>query len=167
MKSFLNLTKRIQKCELHCHLTGTIRQSTLLELLREKNVPERELECFRNETWDDVMKIFPLIHRAADNQKAVKRVIHEAIEDMKNDGVRYIEFRTTLKKMPTKRKFLNFIARTINLASEAEKIDARLIISVARHESVESAMESAYIAVEYFKTQESNILVGFEFCGYV
>ena len=165
MKRLLSLTKRIPKCELHCHLTGTIRQSTLLELLRMKNVPERELECFRNETWEDAMKIFPLIHRAVDNQDAVRRVIHEAIEDMRNDGVRYVEFRTTLKKMPTKRKFLDFIVRTMKRASEAEKIDARLIISVARHESVESAMESADIAVEYFKSQESNILVGFEFCG--
>ena len=127
MKRFLSLTKRIPKCELHCHLTGTIRQSTLLELLRMKNVhryrhvylSERELECFAttamgqrgDENFRDRKDSF--IEFAVDNQDAVRRVIHEAIEDMKNDGVRYVEFRTTLKKMPTKRKFLDFIVRTM------------------------------------------------------
>lgn len=46
--------------------------STLLELLQPKNLPKRELECLRNETWNDAMLIFPLIHKALDNQDAVR-----------------------------------------------------------------------------------------------
>jgi adenosine deaminase len=163
---FHYLTKKIPKCELHCHLTGSIRQTTLLELIRNR-VPERELECFKNETWDDAMKIFPLIHKAVYNQSSLRRVIYEAIVDMKNDGVVYIEFRITLKEMPTKREFLQFLVKEIRAsARKCDGIDVRLIVSVARHESVESAMKSADIAIEHFKKQKSNgILVGFELCG--
>lgn len=89
-------------------------------------------------------------------------MIREAISDMKNDGVWYVEFRVTLKKMPTKRCFLILLEEEM---SRASGIEVRLIVSVARHESLESASESADLAIDFFKAQKSNILVGFELCG--
>ncbi|KAK1281435.1 hypothetical protein QJS04_geneDACA018192 [Acorus gramineus] len=95
----------LPKIELHAHLNGSIRDSTLLELakvLSDKNVivfsdvehvilkADRSLrECFT---------MFDLIHVLATDHKAITRIAKEAVEDFAAENVVYLELRTTPKK---------------------------------------------------------------------
>ncbi|KAK1307927.1 hypothetical protein QJS10_CPA09g01225 [Acorus calamus] len=97
--------RSLPKIELHAHLNGSIRDSTLLELakvLGEKNVivfsdvehiilkDDRSLqECFR---------MFDLIHVLATDHTTIKRIAKEVVEDFAAENVVYLELRTTPKK---------------------------------------------------------------------
>lgn len=147
------LTRRLPKCELHVHLTGCVRDRTLNALLSTKGVTSADLECLKNENWDDAMNIFSLIHRALDNVDAYKRVLWEAIEDMHDDGVVYVEFRVGLKRMPTKSAYLKSLLHVVRSSRTAfPNIAVKLIVSMARHDSIQAAQETATAAIECFET---------------
>ncbi|CAN6458068.1 unnamed protein product [Victoria cruziana] len=93
------------KIELHAHLNGSVRDSTLLELAKDlgnKGVlvfsdvehvikkSDRSLaECF---------KLFDLIHIITTDHATVSRITKEVVEDFAAENVVYLELRTTPKK---------------------------------------------------------------------
>ncbi|MCL7051617.1 hypothetical protein MKW94_012803 [Papaver nudicaule] len=108
------------KIELHAHLNGSVRDSTLLELARvlgEKGVidftavesviskDDRSLvECFR---------LFDLIHVLTTDHATVTRITKEVIEDFASENIVYVELRTTPKKNAvigmTKRSYMEAV----------------------------------------------------------
>ncbi|CAA0826528.1 adenosine/AMP deaminase family protein [Striga hermonthica] len=97
------------KIELHAHLNGSIRDSTLLELARELGekgaIVFSEVEhVIRKEdrALSDVFKMFDLIHIITTDHKTVTRISKEVIEDFAADNVVYLELRTTPKRNDSK-----------------------------------------------------------------
>uniref|UniRef100_A0A5B7A1B6 Putative adenosine/AMP deaminase family protein n=1 Tax=Davidia involucrata TaxID=16924 RepID=A0A5B7A1B6_DAVIN len=93
------------KVELHAHLNGSIRESTLLELARvlgEKgaiNFSDVEHAILKNDrSLCEVFKLFDLIHILTTDHKTVTRITKEVVEDFAAENVVYLELRTTPKR---------------------------------------------------------------------
>ncbi|KAJ6769516.1 ADENOSINE DEAMINASE [Salix purpurea] len=93
------------KIELHAHLNGSIRDSTLLELARvlgEKGAivfSDVEHVIMKNDrSLGEVFKLFDLIHILTTDHKTVTRITKEVVEDFASENVVYLELRTTPKK---------------------------------------------------------------------
>ncbi len=100
MNDFL---RRLPKTDIHCHLDGSLRPATVLELARERKVkmPADNLEdltpfvqvpptCRSLKEFLDVFDvIYPLLRDAA----AVERIAYELVEDCAADNIRHVEVR--------------------------------------------------------------------------
>ncbi|XP_016443942.2 N6-mAMP deaminase [Nicotiana tabacum] len=97
------------KIELHAHLNGSIRDSTLLELARELgdkglvSFPDVEHVIVKHDRpLSEVFKLFDLIYILTTDHETVTRITKEVIEDFAAENVVYLELRTTPKKNVSK-----------------------------------------------------------------
>lgn len=95
------------KVELHAHLNGSIRVSTLLELAKSLNETQKDAIDFSQVehlitkcdlTLTEVFQLFDLIHNVITDHDTVTRITKEVIEDFASDNVVYLELRTTPKR---------------------------------------------------------------------
>ncbi|WCJ20249.1 adenosine/AMP deaminase family protein [Euphorbia peplus] len=119
------------KVELHAHLNGSIRDSTLLELARglgEKGAIEfsdvERVIMKGNRSLLEVFKLFDLIHIVTTDHNTVTRIIKEVIEDFASENVVYLELRTTPKKNDSKgmskRSYMEAVLEGIRKVTEVE-----------------------------------------------
>ncbi|KAL7130245.1 hypothetical protein ABFS83_13G121500 [Erythranthe nasuta] len=119
------------KIELHAHLNGSIRDSTLLKLARELgekgaiNFPDVEHVILKNDrSFKEVFKLFDLIHILTTDHKIVTRMTREVIEDFADDNVVYLELRTTPKnndsKGMSKRSYMEAVLEGIKSVNSVE-----------------------------------------------
>lgn len=102
------------KVELHAHLNGCIRPSTLQDLAKERNVilsslhhdPKDNTETTggtmynrRPRSLKDCFDIFAEIPKCVDNRASLKRIVLETLEDFQDSHVVYLELRSTPKKL--------------------------------------------------------------------
>jgi len=85
---------RIPKVELHCHVEGTVRPSTVLELARKAGQPlpvEDPTELYRYDSLDEFLTIFWLVQETLVTRDAWARIAFESIVDGAAHGLRYRE----------------------------------------------------------------------------
>eukprot|EP01098_Paradermamoeba_levis_P010306 TRINITY_DN4328_c0_g2_i2.p1 TRINITY_DN4328_c0_g2~~TRINITY_DN4328_c0_g2_i2.p1 ORF type:complete len:140 (+),score=32.00 TRINITY_DN4328_c0_g2_i2:54-422(+) len=104
-KLSLEVLRKLPKVDLHRHLDGSIRLSTIIELAREQNVQlptydEEELrKCVCVDTQsgcsslEDYLKGFEIILRVLQTPYALTRAVYEVCEDAVKDGIKYLEIR--------------------------------------------------------------------------
>lgn len=172
------------KIELHAHLNGSIRDSTLLELARvlgEKGaIVFKDVEHVirkNDRSLTEVFKLFDLIHIITTDHSTVSRITKEVVEDFASENVVYLELRTTPKRKDSvgmsKRSYMEAVIEGLKAVSEVDidfapcesktstlsvneannqtkrrKIYVRLLLSIDRRESTESAMETVKLALE-------------------
>ena len=97
-----NFLREIPKTDLHVHLDGSLRLSTLIELAKQKNValPSYTEEGMRElvfkdkyESLDDYLKGFSYTGLVMDTAESLERIAYEFALDNFNEGVRYVEVR--------------------------------------------------------------------------
>lgn len=169
------LCKMLPKIELHSHLSGCVRPETLSELLKaageDPGAARFQLSAVSathsmEDTWKETVEAFETIRRlTAYDVTVLKRVIMEAVEDFAKDGCMYLELRTGLKKLPDRRTFLSEVVSTLEVAQGKNNIVVRLLVSVDRGASVEDAKETIDVAIEAFKAQGKEMIVGVEMGG--
>jgi adenosine deaminase len=96
------LLRALPKTDLHCHLDGSLRLGTLVELARERRVPLpseseeglREL-VFKEQYRDlpDYLHGFAYTCGVLTDEEALERVAYELGQDCLAEGVRYLEVR--------------------------------------------------------------------------
>jgi adenosine deaminase len=103
--------KLLPKIELHAHLNGSIRESTLVELARERSVslpvkllkheaehhdPDKEALFFNTKprSLEECFEIFGYIPSCVNDVAALKRITQEVLLDFAHDNVVYLELRT-------------------------------------------------------------------------
>lgn len=138
--------KSLPKVELHAHLNGSLSCETIKKLLTyhkskwpEETMPEG------SETWlakglqgtlDDPFRAFGLIHRITDNTWAVAQAAKDVIQEFYDDGVVYLELRSTPRKVEGRMKkedYLRTVLTEIKTAnSHYSNFIVKLIISVDR-----------------------------------
>jgi len=99
----LDVLRRLPKAELHCHLDGSLRPKTVLELAGEQGVelPTKHLGELtrllqagkRTRDLGDYLKIFDLTLSVMQEKDALYRVACELVEDCAAENVRHLEVR--------------------------------------------------------------------------
>lgn len=102
MKITKELIQQLPKSDLHLHLDGSIRLSTLIELAQQERIPlpattEQELreKVFKDQYRDlgEYLQGFNYTCKVLQTSTALERVAYELVVDNINEGVRYIEVR--------------------------------------------------------------------------
>lgn len=98
----LELIRRLPKAELHVHLDGSLRPTTMIDLARKAKVelPAKAPDALRR--WmlvddardlEDYLRRFEVTIALLQDPDAIERVAYEMVEDAKADGLRYLEVR--------------------------------------------------------------------------
>ncbi len=103
MRLSLDTIRRLPKAELHCHLDGSLRPGTVLELAEEQGVKlptthlgqlTRLLEAGkRTRSLADYLKIFDYTLAVMQHKDALYRTAFELVEDCAAENVRHLEVR--------------------------------------------------------------------------
>jgi adenosine deaminase len=110
----LRLCRALPKAELHAHLNGSVRPSTLSELATSKGLQANAHSALvAARTLSECFEIFNLIHTITTEAAIIRRLAREACEDFAADGCVYLELRTTPKHRPeaglTKRQYVEAV----------------------------------------------------------
>ncbi|OMJ85567.1 hypothetical protein SteCoe_13113 [Stentor coeruleus] len=148
--------KNLPKIELHAHINGCLRRSTLHEFLQEDN---KEYQIPAVIGIKEAFEIFSWVHSVMTTKARLQRVVEEILEDFENQNCLYIELRTTPKstKFMSKQEYLSTIVSVFT--SNSRKIKAKLLISINRSQSLEEAWENLHLA------QTCEKCVGLDFSG--
>ena len=166
--------RRIPKAELHCHLDGSVRPATLLELGHEYKVkmPESTADALRDymlvsdaRSLEDYLKRFEVTVSVMQTAEAIERIAYELGEDAAKDGVRYIEVRNA-PILNSRGKLdmgeaLEAQLRGLERAQQDHGIIARSIVCSLRQLPPETSLELAQLAVAY----KSRGVVAFDLAG--
>lgn len=95
--------RRLPKTELHCHLDGSMRPETILELAEERKVrlPADDVDGLRKlvvlgeecKSLVDYLKAFDITLAVLQDEDALARAAYELVEDVAAENVRYLEVR--------------------------------------------------------------------------
>ncbi len=169
-----DLLRRIPKAELHCHLDGSVRASTLLELGEEYGVPMPATtpEALAHHMYvrdarhlEDYLTRFDVTLSVMQTAPSLERITYELAEDAARDGVRYLEVRYA----PVLNQALGLTLgeaveaplRGLERARREHGIAGRVIVCGLRHLSPDVSLELARLAVEY----QGRGVVGFDLAG--
>lgn len=169
--------KSIPKVELHRHLEGSLRLSTMIEIAREfdLDVPYRDTEKLRAMlqvqegdpfTHQNFLSKFQSLRLFYQTPEVIKRLTREVVADAAEDGIRYMELRFTPVALTRIKDFslgdaMKWVIASTNEASEEYGIKTRLIASTNRHESVELASEVIHLAIDF----KDGGIVGIDLAG--
>ncbi|MDZ4993553.1 adenosine deaminase [Clostridium perfringens] len=145
----------LPKIELHCHLDGSLRVETAIELAKKEGI---ELESYEYdkvkkllvipeecESLNDYLKRFDLPVSILQRPENLERVAFELMEDANKENVKYIEIRFAplfhLEKGMTQEKVIASVIKGIRKAEELYDIRGNVILSCLRHHSVDSVYE--------------------------
>jgi adenosine deaminase len=159
-----DLFKRLPKIELHRHLEGSLRLSTMIDIskLHKLDLPHDDVEKFRQlvqvvdsdpYTFQNFLSKFATLRKFYQSREAISRIAFEAVEDAASDNVRYLELRFTPVALTRIRDFplgeaMDWVIETVDEASQRYGIQTGLIASVNRHEPVSLGEEVAQLAVD-------------------
>ena len=156
----------LPKVELHRHLEGSLRLTTMLEVAQQHGVQapvsmfnlsgmvqiqDQDPMTFTN--FLDKFKTLRLFYKSPD---VITRVTREAVEDAAKDNCRYLELRFTPVALSRAEGFpmhdvMGWVIDAAKAAAEKYKIKVGLIASVNRHESPELAEQVAWLAADRIK----------------
>ncbi|XP_046863499.1 adenosine deaminase-like protein [Xenia sp. Carnegie-2017] len=171
-------TKALPKVEVHAHLNGSISRNTIKKLIAYKKsrspngfVVPNEWECCisgdQKLTLDEGFMLFKIVHKLVDDTYSLAMVTRDVIYDFYNDGVRYLELRSTPRESEgniTKRLYVKTIVDTIAETMQEIDIIVRFLVSIDRRKEVKEAEEIVDLAVK-FKEQSDCIVIGVDLSG--
>ena len=171
----LEVFRKLPKTDLHVHLDGSLRLTTILELAEEQGValPATNEEGLRDAigcgkrcgSLVEYLKGFEITLSVMQTEAALERIAFELAEDAQAENVRYMEVRYSpmlhtrrgLKLTAVVEAVLEGLAR----ARETYGIKANVIICGIRNISPESSYRMAELAVAY----KGRGVVGFDLAG--
>lgn len=147
--------KKLPKVELHCHLDGSVRPETILELAKKDKIelPTYNLEELKTylQVPDDCPSLkvylerFALPNAVMQSTDNIYRITSELLEDVAGDGVKYIEIRFAprlhMLKGLTFDQIVESVLKAIHEAPQKLGIHANLILCCMRHEDVKHSIE--------------------------
>jgi adenosine deaminase len=171
----LPFIQKLPKTDLHCHLDGSLRLDTILELARAQKVALPTFdrgELFRMiyagevcNSLDDYLKAFDITLSVMQTEDALERIAHELAEDAWRENVRYIEVRyapmlhtrTGLRLT----QVVEAVLRGLRTAKRELGIRYGLILCGIRSMSAESSVRMAELCLAF----KNRGVVGFDLAG--
>src|SRR5215207_3025765 len=168
------LLRRLPKAELDCHLDGSVRPTTLLELGREYDtpMPSSDPEALREymrvsdaRNLEEYLERFSVTLSVMQTADALERVAYELAEDAAADGVRYIEVRyapvLNVERGLTLERAVEASVRGLARAERDQGVVGRVIVCALRGMTPEASLELARLAVAF----RGRGVVGFDLAG--
>jgi adenosine deaminase len=168
------LLRRLPKAELHCHLDGSVRPRTLIELGEEQGVsmPARDEATLRTymivndaRNLEDYLARFEVTLAVMQRGNALERIAYELAEDAAAEGVRYIEVRYSpvlnARGGLSLGEAVEAPLRGLDRAQRDYGIVTRVIVCGIRTMSPDISLELAKLAVAY----RGRGVVGFDLAG--
>ena len=169
-----DLLRRLPKAELHCHLDGSLRPQTMLDLGHQldKPMPANDAEALREymivddaRDLEDYLERFAITLSVMQTAPALERIAYELAEDAMRDGVRYIEVRyapvLNVREGLSLEQAVEAPLRGLARAEADHGVHGRVIVTAIRNMSPSVSHELAELAVAY----KHRGVVGFDLAG--
>lgn len=166
---------KIPKIELHCHLDGSVRPETIIDIAKKEciDIPSYDIDVISKmmiaplecTSLDEYLKTFTLPLKVMQSKVALRRISFELLEDCAKENVKYIEVR--FAPLFHKEKGLSvdeIIEGVLEGIKDAEKIydiKGNLILSFLKHMPV----DTIYDVVESGKKYLGKGVVAVDLCG--
>ena len=169
------MINKLPKIELHCHLDGSIRVDTIIDIAKRENIKLDSYEKCDVEklvqvpndctSLNEYLKRFDLANKVMQKSEYIKRITFELLEDAQKENIKYIEVRfAPLLHVNEGLSIYEIIQSAIDGINEAEKnydIKGNLILCCMRTMSEEDAI----LVVEEGKKFLNNGVVGVDLAG--
>ena len=153
----------LPKIELHCHLDGSLRVETVIELAKKENIQldSYDYDCVKNlltvaedcDSLDEYLKRFDLPNEVLQTKENLRRAAYELLEDASKENVKYIEVRFApifhTKKGLALEEIIESVIDGIRDAENKYDIKGNVIISCIRGLDLEHVYESINASEKY------------------
>jgi adenosine deaminase len=155
--------RSLPKCELHCHVEGTVRPETVKELSTKNGVPfpvEDPENLYKFRDLNHFLEIFGLVCSSLVSGDDFRRIAYESLVDAWSSGVRYRETFFSpgfhIDRGVEIDTVYDGLTAGIGEANSDLGIRARLILDVDKPRGGDHALEM----VRYAATKDRDVLVG-------
>jgi adenosine deaminase len=168
------ILRRLPKAELHCHLDGSVRPETMLELAREtgKTMPASNADALRDymrvddaRNLEDYLARFETTLSVMQSEASLERIAYELAVDAHADGVRYIEVRyapvLNIREGLSLEQAVEAPLRGLARAQREHGVIGKVIVTALRNLPVDVSRELAELAVSF----KEHGVVGFDLAG--
>ena len=151
----------MKKIELHLHLDGSVRITTVSELLGiDYDKCQKEMIGKNLKSLDEYLTRFDLPIKALQTYDNIKRIAHELEEDLIKDDVIYAEVRFA-PIFHTTNLSLKEVCKAVLDGFTSDKIKINLILCMMRHLSFDDNKKIIDLYLEHF----DNRIVGIDLAG--
>src|SRR5580658_8618057 len=171
----LELVEKLPKTDLHVHLDGSLRLSTILELAERQKIdlPAKDPEGLRAAmnlgkncgSLVEYLKAFDVTLRVMQDEGALSRIAYELGQDAAKESVRYMEVRYSPMLHTRKGLRLTSVVEAVLAGLRQAQVDfgieSNVILCGIRNVSPESSLEMAELCVAY----KNRGVVGFDLAG--
>lgn len=165
----------LPKIELHCHLDGSVRVSTIIDIAKKENI---EIPSFKEEivkkfievpkdctSLNEYLKKFELPNKIMQSSYSLERIAFELLEDAANENIKYIEIRFA-PQLHTKGglsfdQVIKSVLKGVKKAEDIYDIRGNLILGCMRNMSIESGLEVVKEGSKFL----NNGVVAIDLCG--
>jgi adenosine deaminase len=171
----LELLRALPKTDLHCHLDGSLRLATILDLAARQNVPlpagtpealAKAVHMGENcESLEDYLTAFDVTLSVLQTEEALYRAAYELAIDCAAENVRYLEVRyapvlhTRNGLKPT--TIVDAVLEGLRQAKRETGVKSNVIICGIRHIDPRTSLRLAELAVAY----KNRGVVGYDLAG--
>jgi len=171
----LELIEKLPKTDLHCHLDGSLRLTTILDLAEKHKVklPAHDKDKLWRliyagevcESLEDYLKAFDITLAVLQTEEGLYRAAYELVEDCARENVRYLEVRYSPTLHTRRGLSLTAIVEAVLHGLRAGKRDfgvkTGLILCGIRSISADSSLRMAELCVAY----KNRGVVAFDLAG--
>lgn len=145
----------LPKIELHCHLDGSVRPETIIDIAKNENIsiPTYDIEQIKSmliapeecKSLDEYLERFVIPLSVMQSKNSLRRIAYELLEDSAKENVKYIEVRFApvlhLEKGLSVEEVIESVLSGIKEAEDKFDIKGNLILSCLRNMSVDTAFD--------------------------
>jgi adenosine deaminase len=171
----LALLEKLPKTDLHCHLDGSLRLDTVIELARKQHVAlptfdRGELHRLlyageRCNSLDDYLRTFDITLSVMQTEEALERAAFELAEDAWRENVRYLEVRYSpllhLRDGLRPATAVEAVLRGLRAAKRSFGLRYGVILCAIRSQPSEQSLRIAELCVAF----KNRGVVGFDLAG--
>ena len=167
--------EKLPKIELHCHLDGSVRPETIIELAKIEGIklPSYDIETIKNimiapmecTSLNEYLEKFEIPVAIMQSKENLKRITYELMEDSAKENIKYIEIRFApllhTNKGLSSEEIIQSVLEGIKEGEKNYDIKGNLILSFLRH----MPAETIYEVIEAGKKYLGDGVVAIDLCA--